>query len=85
MTDCAVLDRPALITGNVSCVGFVAKPEVSWPEPFSGTETGVTPVVDEETTSVAAMAPVAPGVKTICAVQLLPLLSKAPQVVVGTE
>ena len=72
-------------TGNVSCVGFVARPAVSCPEPFSGTETGATPEVDEETTSVAAMAPVAAGVKTICAVQLVPLLSKAPQVVEGME
>jgi hypothetical protein len=45
----------------------------------------MTPEVDEETASVAAMAPVALGVKTICTVQLLPLASSAPQVVAAIE
>ena len=42
-------------------------------------------MVEDETTSVAAMEPVALGVKTICAVQLLPLFRSAPQVVETTE
>ncbi len=85
VTACAVLDWPAATTGKLSCAGFVARPLAISPEPLRGTETGATPLVEDETASVAAMAPVALGVKTICTVQLLPLFSSAPQVVAATE
>lgn len=85
VTGCAVLDWPAATTGNAIWAGLVARPEARIPEPFSGTEAGATPKVDEETASVAAMAPVALGVKTIWTVQLLPLASSAPQVVAAME
>ena len=80
-----MLDWPAATTGNAIWAGLVAKPEARIPEPLSGTEIGATPEVDEETASEAAMAPVAPGVKTICTVQLLPFASSAPQVVAAME
>ena len=85
VTDCAALDWPTATTAKVSWAGLVAKPLVSCPEPLRGTDAAATPVVEDETTSVAAMEPVALGVKTICAVQLLPLFKSAPQVVETTE
>ena len=85
VTGCIELDWPAAITGKVICDGFAAKPVANCPAPFSGTETAETPEVEEETASVAEMEPVADGVKTICAVQLLPLASDEPQVEEVTE
>ena len=85
VTDCAALDWPAAIAAKVSWVGLVVRPLANCAEPLRGIETAATPVVEDETKSAAAMEPVALGVKTICAVQLLPLFRSAPQVVEETE
>src|ERR1700678_4289118 len=68
----------------MSCVGETLKPD---PEPFpeSKTVAGLTPRVEVEMASVAEAPPMAVGVKMICATQLDPALSVAPQVVEETE
>jgi len=81
VTVCAALDWPVTVAGKVNCAGLTFSPFVAVAEPFSGTETGFTPRVEEEITSVAALPPEAPGVKTTCTVQLLPVSKVAPQVV----
>jgi len=81
VTACAVLDCPAATTAKAICDGFVARPVESCPDPFNCTVAGATPEVDDDTASVAAIAPVADGVNTICALQLLPLSSVAPHVI----
>ena len=85
VTDCAALDWPTPTAAKLSDVGLAASRRDVCPEPLSGTDTAATPVVEDETTSAAAMEPVALGVKTICAVQLLPLFRSAPHVVEATE
>ena len=86
MTGCAALDCPAPTTGKLICKGETLNPVESWPEPLSGTETGMTPELDDEMLSAAAMAPVALGVKTICTAQLEPMGSDAaPHVLEAME
>ena len=85
VTVCAVLVCPAATTGKVSSTGFAVRPFVSCPVPFSDTETGATSAVEDEIASVAAITPVALGVKTTWAVQVLPPFSTVPQVVEETE
>ena len=55
-------------------------PVTTCPIPLNGTWTGVTPAVDDDTTSVADICPTAAGVKPTCTVQLLPVASVAPHV-----
>ena len=72
--------------GKTSCAGFTLSPAGVCPVPLSGTVTGATPEVDEETASEAVAPPAAAGVKITCTVQLPPLASVAPQVVdAGTK
>jgi hypothetical protein len=82
VTVCAALEAPVIVDGKVNFEGLTPSPVVTVPLPFSGTESGVTPSVDEESTSVAALPPDVAGVKITCTVQLLPLFRAAPQVLV---
>src|SRR5579863_2097965 len=80
-TGCAALDKPITIPPKGIAGGCTESCGGARPTPLSGTRAAATPVVDVETTSVAALPPVAAGVKTTCAVQLSPLASLPPQVV----
>lgn len=82
VTDCAALDWPGATAGKVNWAGFTPRPDATCPVPLSGTLTALTPRVEDDTTNAAALPPPAAGVKTTCTVQLLPLASVAPQVVV---
>jgi hypothetical protein len=82
-TVCTALDWPGATAGKVNWAGFTSRPDATCPVPLSGTLTTVTPRVEDETTNVAALPPPTAGVKTTCTVQLLPLASTAPQVVVA--
>ena len=82
VTVCAALAWPTSTAGKVNCAGVAPSTVVVEPLPLSGTETGVTPRDEEETMRVAALKVALAGVKIACTVQLLPLASTAPQVVV---
>jgi hypothetical protein len=82
VTVCAALDCPGLTTGKVNSCGLTVSPVVVVPVPLSETFTGATPSIEDATTSVAALPPAVDGVKITCTVQLLPLVSVAPQSVV---
>jgi hypothetical protein len=85
VTGTAVLARPTPTVENVTCAGLLPSPPGSCPAPFRATETAATPRVDEETARVAAMAPLADGVKTTWTVQLLSVARLVPQVVALME
>lgn len=84
VTVCGALDWPGFTGGKVSCDGLTPISDACT-VPVSGTLAAVTPRVDEEMVSVAALPPAAAGVKITCTVQLLPLFNAAPQVVVPIE
>jgi hypothetical protein len=48
---------------KIICAGLMLIPEAAWPIPLSGTWAGVTPEVEEDTTSVADNCPADAGVK----------------------
>ena len=70
-TVCAALDCPGAMMGKTSCAGLTLSPAEVCPVPVSGTLTGCTPEVEEETASEAVLPPAAAGVKITCTVQLL--------------
>jgi hypothetical protein len=82
VTVCAGLACPGISAGKLNCAGLTLRPVVTVPVPFRATLTGVTPSVEEEITSAAALPPAAAGVNVTCTVQLLPFASIAPHVVV---
>ena len=82
MTVCATLACPIVACVNAICAGLALRPDAAIPAPLNATATAFTPNVEDETVSVAAFPPVAVGVKITCTVQLLPLFSVAPHVVV---
>ena len=47
------------------CAGSILIPDADWPIPVSGTWTGATPIVEEDTLSAAVSRPAAVGVKVI--------------------
>jgi len=85
VTVCAALEVPGATRGKTSCEGLTFSPAKDCPVPVRGTVTDATPEVDEETTSEAVAPPAAAGVKVTCTVQLPPLASVVPQVVVPVE
>ncbi len=85
VTVCAALAWPSVASVNVICAGLTFNPDAASPAPLSATVTAFTPSVEEATVSVAAIPPVAAGVKITCTVQLLPLFSAVPQVVAPVE
>ena len=85
VTVCAAAVCPTPTVAKLSCAGVPAIPVPTCPLPFKGIDTGVTPDVEDETTSVAPMGPVAAGVNTICTVQLLAALNVTPHVVAAIE
>jgi uncharacterized membrane protein len=85
VTVCAALEAPGATTGKTSCAGLTFNPVEDCPVPVRGTVTDATPEVDEETTSEVVAPPAAVGVKITGTVQLPPLASVEPQVVVPVE
>jgi hypothetical protein len=85
VTVCAALGWPMTVDGKVNFDGLTLSTVRFAPLPLSGTLKAATPSVEEEIVSVAALAPVVAGVKITCTVQLLPLASAAPQLVIPVE
>lgn len=85
VTVCAALEEPGATMGKINCEGLTLIPVKDCPVPVRGTVTDATPEVDEETTSEAIAPPASAGVKITRTVQLAPLASVAPQVVVPVE
>ena len=63
---------------KVTSVGLAERAVASWPDPFIWIDAAVTPIVEEEKARVAAIEPVAAGVKVTSTVQLPALFSVAP-------
>jgi hypothetical protein len=80
VTVCAALDWLVSVAAKVNCDGLALSTVVADPLPLSGTNTGVTPRVEEEIVNVAALLAAVAGVKITCTVQLLPLFKVVPQV-----
>jgi hypothetical protein len=82
VTVCAALVWPTAVATKLSSEGAALSPASDCPLPLSGTVTDFTCEVDEVTLSIAFTVPFADGVNVTWRVQLLPLASVAPQVVV---
>lgn len=79
-TVCAWLGEPRTAAAKVNCVGLTLRPETTWPEPLSETETGVTLMVAEVMIKVAELPPTPVGEKVTATVQLLPAVKSIVQV-----
>src|SRR6185437_10029477 len=84
VTVCDGVACPGLTAAKLSSVGFTLSPEASCAVPLSVTVAGLTPSVEEDTASVAAIPPPTMGLKTTCAVHEDPPFNVDPHVVALT-
>ena len=82
---CAAVGWPRFGCVKLICEGRMLIPDEDRPAPLSGTCTGTTPAVDEDTVKVAVSCPGVTGVKLTWTLQLPPIASVAPQVLALQE